>query len=107
MNIKKQNREQFRKETCSHIEKIGGEKQNSYDKDSTQYILKTPTGNLLLTVRHEPSELHFIAGNFVGSEEKAKAKFGHWKSNYIVSEDRMDTQDCILGFKKHIEYLMS
>ena len=108
MNIKKANRDRFRNETCQFIEENGGKKNaDTLLSDCTQYILPTKTGDLHLTVRHEPSELHFIAGNFVGSEEKAKERFGMWKCNYIISEQSLDTFECIAGFKRHLETLIN
>lgn len=105
MNINKINRVRFCQEAESHIENRGGIKKR-FDKDSTEYTVSTPIGNLTITVRKEPSSLHFVATNFIGCEDKAKEKFGHWKNNYISSEDYMDTQENILAFKAHLDRLI-
>jgi len=104
MRISKKNREYFIGEVIKYIENSGAKKTVD-TKDSIEFEYLTQTGILHLTVRKEPSDVHFVAGNFVGSEERAKIKFGHWKQNYIVSEDRQDTFECIVGFKKYLENL--
>jgi len=46
------------------------------------YVLKTKTGLLYIQLND-----NHLTCNFIGSESKAKAKFGHWKQNIFIEDE--------------------
>ena len=105
MNISKKNRVQFCNAAEAHLLERGAELKTG-NPERKEFALPTSIGSVFVTVINEPSCLHFVAANFVGYEEAAKIKFGHWKQNFISGEDRMDTHDNILAFRAHIDHLI-
>ena len=49
------------------------------------YRIETKTGTLGINFRHNR-----LFCNFVGSEERAKVKFGHWKQNSATIQTEQD-----------------
>lgn len=105
MNISRLNRNRFCTAAIEYISERGGIVKKTEDT-RTEFLIPTSIGELWIAVLNEPSSLHFVATNFIGNEEAAKAKFGHWKQNYISSEDYLDTHDNILAFKSHLSKLL-
>lgn len=48
-----------------------------------QYIMETKIGLLYITLNKK-----YLSCNFIGSEAKARAKFGHWKQNTFIENER-------------------
>jgi hypothetical protein len=70
-------------------------------------ILKTNTGDLCIRVDDDNVHCYSVFSNFLGNEEKAKLKFGHWKNNIHESAEKSESEvlEIVENYYSHIKNL--
>lgn len=75
--------------------KITGAKKDEYGN----YFIEREKGKLLISLRGS-----FLFCNFFGEELWAKAKFGHWKQNLLLTGTKQEKQEQI---DRHLKRLLA
>lgn len=67
-------------------------------------VLETKTGPLYIRVDDDNASCYSVFANFLGNEQAAKEKFGHWKNN--IHKWAVDGNELIEFIKNHYLKIM-
>ncbi len=73
--------------------------ENPNPSRSYNLIMETGTGPLYIRVDDDNVHCYSVFANFLGNEQKAKLKFGHWKNN--THKWALDGNELIEFIKNH------
>lgn len=82
-----------------------GATENLNSGRSYNLMLETKTGPLHIRVDDDNVHCYSVFANFLGNEQKAKIKFGHWKNN--IHEGELSGDKLIEYIKNHYLKIMN
>jgi len=77
---------------CTALLKDLGAIENPQTERSYNLVMETKTGPLYIRVDDDNIHCYSVFANFIGNEEKAKVKFGHWKNNIHESAENSESE---------------
>jgi len=77
---------------CTALLKDLGAIENPQTERSYNLVMETKTGPLYIRVDDDNVHCYSVFSNFLGNEQKAKLKFGHWKNNIHEGPEKSESE---------------